>query len=179
MTFFTFSYRPQKALSKLGAARRLMLTGTPLHNNLQELCSLLYFLNPSLFGTFAAFSSLMDGVTSTKRTEDKETAIAAIRDVLAPFILRRLKSEVLQLPDKKKFKVKSEMSDLLQRQAYLSVLAGGKAEWNERGETVRGSSNILMSLRQVKQERKRSFFVCQNFAQGCFASSYVETRCVL
>jgi SNF2 family DNA or RNA helicase len=137
-----------KALNKLGTARRLMLTGTPLHNNLHELCSLLYFLNPTLFGTFAAFSKLVEGMLN-KKEESKEAAIEAIRAVLAPFILRRLKNEVLQLPDKKKFKVKSELSELLQQQVYQSVLAGGKAEWNDKGETVRGSTNILMSLRQV------------------------------
>ncbi len=144
-----------KALGKLGTARRLMLTGTPLHNNLQELCSLLYFLNPKLFGTFAAFNMVLDEVLS-KREGSKEDAISSIRSVLAPFILRRLKSEVLQLPEKKKFKVRSELSSELQAQVYASVLASGKAEWGGgggggavRGGEVRGSTNILMRLRQA------------------------------
>lgn len=155
-----------------------MLTGTPLHNNLQELCSLLYFLNPNLFGTFAAFSSVLEGVVN-KREESKQAAIVAIRAVLGPFILRRLKSEVLQLPEKKKFKVKSELAELLQREAYRSVLEGGQAQWTEQGEAVRASSNILMSLRQVLVFLCLCLWIiCFQF-QGCLASASSEACCVL
>jgi hypothetical protein len=79
-----------KALAKLGCARRLLLTGTPLHNNLQELCSLLYFLNPTLFGSFKSFQTVLQDAGHVTAKNAQEAAIPAIRTVLAPFLLRRL-----------------------------------------------------------------------------------------
>ncbi len=84
-----------KALAKLGTSRRLLLTGTPLHNNLQELCSLLYFLNPTLFGSFKSFENVLEDVGHLSAKEAQDAAIPAIRTVLAPFLLRRLYVDVL------------------------------------------------------------------------------------
>lgn len=71
------------------AKERLMLTGTPLQNDLHELWSLLEFMMPDLFAT---------GDVDLKKllnSEDKEL-IARIKSILGPFILRRMKSDVMQ-----------------------------------------------------------------------------------
>ncbi|KAF3791218.1 CHROMATIN REMODELING 19 protein [Nymphaea thermarum] len=84
------SYRRKNLLSVAkNANQRLMLTGTPLQNDLHELWSLLEFMMPEIFET---------GDVDLKKllnAEDKEM-IARIKSILAPFVLRRLKSDVMQ-----------------------------------------------------------------------------------
>ena len=71
----------------LNAAVRLCLTGTPVENSLQDLWSLMRFLNPTLLGSLSEFSS------------NKDVDISRLRRITAPLILRRKKEEVLpQLP---------------------------------------------------------------------------------
>jgi SWI/SNF-related matrix-associated actin-dependent regulator of chromatin subfamily A protein 2/4 len=101
------------------APRRLLLTGTPLQNNIPELWSLLNFLLPSIFKSVENFEQaccllLMSchcqwfnapfAGTTEKVDLSEEEQILVIRrlhKVLRPFLLRRLKKEVLtQLPDK-------------------------------------------------------------------------------
>uniref|UniRef100_A0A7N0VCB1 Helicase ATP-binding domain-containing protein n=1 Tax=Kalanchoe fedtschenkoi TaxID=63787 RepID=A0A7N0VCB1_KALFE len=85
------SYR-WKNLTSLArnAEQRLMLTGTPLQNDLHELWSLLEFMLPDIFAT---------GDMDLKRllnVEDRDLIISHIKAILGPFILRRLKSDVMQ-----------------------------------------------------------------------------------
>ncbi|XP_031109228.1 protein CHROMATIN REMODELING 19 [Ipomoea triloba] len=84
------SYRWKNLMSVArNANQRLMLTGTPLQNDLHELWSMLEFMMPDLFET---------GDVDLKKllnAEDKEL-IARIKSILGPFILRRLKSDVMK-----------------------------------------------------------------------------------
>jgi SWI/SNF-related matrix-associated actin-dependent regulator of chromatin subfamily A protein 2/4 len=87
--------------------RRLLLTGTPLQNSLPELWSLLNFLLPSIFKSVSNFeqwfSAPFSGTTERVDLSEEETmlVIQRLHKVLRPFLLRRLKTEVLtQLPDK-------------------------------------------------------------------------------
>lgn len=77
---------------------RLLITGTPLQNNLRELWSLLNFLLPDLFGEAAHFEAMFD----FEHSEDEQSQIFdRLRVLLAPFLLRRLKKNVVQdLPPK-------------------------------------------------------------------------------
>ena len=139
-----------KALVKLGAARRLLLTGTPLHNNLQELLTLLYFLNPDLLGNFKSYRSVMADVDSGIDAKTaQENTIPAIRLVLNPFLLRRTKEEVLQLPAKTRYQIKCSLSSTVQENVYRSLLQSKQAEWNSRSAGARSSNNIVMALRQA------------------------------
>jgi len=87
-----------KAVKKLDARARIALTGTPIENRLGDLWSIFDFLNPGLLGSAKQFTSF------TKRLADRpHVAYAPLRDLVRPYILRRLKSDpavIADLPDK-------------------------------------------------------------------------------
>ena len=102
-----------KAVMLLDGKHRLALSGTPIENNLGELYSLFRFLNPTMFGTFDNFSAYY--LTPIQKHNDKDTT-AELRKKIYPFILRRLKKDVLkELPDKIEQVLYVEMSDEQQR----------------------------------------------------------------
>jgi superfamily II DNA or RNA helicase len=87
-----------KAVLALRCEFRLALSGTPIENNLGELYTLFRFLNPSMFGSGAEFER--DYVAPIQRTGDKAAA-HELRRKINPFLLRRLKADVLKdLPPK-------------------------------------------------------------------------------
>ncbi|KAL6187185.1 hypothetical protein ACLB2K_043300 [Fragaria x ananassa] len=84
------SYRWKNLMSVARSAnQRLMLTGTPLQNDLHELWSMLEFIMPDLFTT--------EDVDLKKLLSTADTdLISRMKSILGPFILRRLKSDVMQ-----------------------------------------------------------------------------------
>lgn len=106
---------------------RLLLTGTPLQNNLTELWTLLNFLLPQFFSEVDTFASLfmLDDFKETGKIIEQEQStniISTIHGVLSPFMLRRLKSDVLDdLVPKKEVLVYCPMSDF-QRELYKYIL---------------------------------------------------------
>jgi SNF2 family DNA or RNA helicase len=87
-----------QAALMLRADHRLALSGTPIENNLGELYSLFRFLNPKMFGSTTRFND--DYLVPIQRDNNKD-AMMALRQKIYPFVLRRLKKEVLDdLPDK-------------------------------------------------------------------------------
>lgn len=87
-----------KSVFLLQAEHRLAISGTPIENNLTELYSLFHFLNPTMFGTADDFSR--DYASPLQRDGD-ELAAEQLRRKVFPFILRRLKKDVLtDLPDR-------------------------------------------------------------------------------
>jgi SNF2 family DNA or RNA helicase len=97
-----------KAALLLNARHRFALSGTPIENNLGELYSLFRFLNPTMFGSFDDFT--VRYLLPIQRDNNKE-AIRDLRKKLYPFVLRRLKKDVLkELPDKVEQTMYVEMS---------------------------------------------------------------------
>ena len=97
-----------RAAMELSAECRIITTGTPLENHLGELWTLFNFLNPGLLGTFKKFNEKF--AIPIERDQDKE-ARNRLRKLIRPFILRRLKSDVLQeLPAKTEITLEVEMS---------------------------------------------------------------------
>ncbi|MCM1163633.1 MAG: DEAD/DEAH box helicase [Muribaculaceae bacterium] len=87
-----------RAIWLLNAAHKLALSGTPVENNLTELFSLFRFLNPGMLGDIDEFNRRYAG--PIMRDDDKE-AMASLRRRIFPFMLRRLKKDVLtELPDR-------------------------------------------------------------------------------
>ena len=89
----------------LNASFRIALTGTPIENRLSELWSILDFLNPGLLGTATRFQRLY--ALPIERYND-ETATERLRNLISPFILRRVKSDpsiIQDLPEKMEYKV--------------------------------------------------------------------------
>lgn len=161
------NFRSQRWQTLLGfkAQRRLLLTGTPLQNNLMELWSLLYFLMPGGIGADATavvgfanhkefmewFSNPMDKAIETGDAMDEETleTVAKLHTLLRPFILRRLKSEVeTQLPGKFEHVVYCRLS---KRQRFLYDEFMSRASTHEALTTggYLGVMNTLMQLRKV------------------------------
>ncbi|KAK5776730.1 hypothetical protein PVK06_044693 [Gossypium arboreum] len=97
------------------AKQRLMLTGTPLQNDLHELWSLLEFMMPDLFAT--------EDVDLKKRlnAEDREL-VGRMKSILGPFILRRLKSVVMQQLVPKMQRVEHVIMEKQQEDAYREAI---------------------------------------------------------
>ncbi|XP_030904395.2 SWI/SNF-related matrix-associated actin-dependent regulator of chromatin subfamily A containing DEAD/H box 1-like [Melopsittacus undulatus] len=137
-------------LMTINAQHRLLLTGTPVQNNLLELMSLLNFVMPHMFSSSTAeirrmFSSKTNAEEQT--TYEKER-IAHAKRIIKPFILRRVKDEVLkQLPPKKEFTELCAMSEK-QEQLYCDFLKNLKKniQSNERKSDMR---NVMMQLRKM------------------------------
>ena len=84
------------AIFELSAGFRLALSGTPVENRLAELWSILRFATPGLLGTLGRFNERFAG--PIERDRDRER-LAVLRRLVAPFVLRRTKSQVLsELP---------------------------------------------------------------------------------
>ncbi len=115
-----------KTVKELRAKFRVVATGTPVENRLEELWSLFEFLNPGLLGPLGAFLS---------RYTNEGRATPELKRLVAPFILRRLKRDVLaDLPPKTEITIPVEL-DEAERTAYegcrrhaLEALAGKAAE---------------------------------------------------
>ena len=87
-----------RAARQLSAGFRVVTTGTPIQNNLMDLHSLFSFLNPGLLGSRERFQTTFG--EPVERDGDEE-ARSRLRRVIAPFVLRRLKTEVLDdLPER-------------------------------------------------------------------------------
>ncbi len=98
-----------KAAMALQAEFRLITTGTPVENHLSELWTLFSFLNPGLLGSFKKFNEKF--AVPIERDQDNE-ARNLLRKLIRPFILRRLKSDVLgELPPKTEITLEVEMSN--------------------------------------------------------------------
>ncbi|KAF2458539.1 putative SNF2 family helicase/ATPase [Lineolata rhizophorae] len=125
---------------------RLLITGTPLQNNLHELWALLNFLLPDVFGDSEAFDQWF-----SSQEEDQDTVVKQLHKVLRPFLLRRVKSDVEKsLLPKKETNLYIGMSEM-QVKWYQKILekdidavngAGGKKESKTR------LLNIVMQLRK-------------------------------
>ncbi|KAK5124289.1 hypothetical protein LTR85_001992 [Meristemomyces frigidus] len=150
-----------EGLMKIKADFKILLTGTPLQNNLQELVSILAFIMPDLF---KANRDQLDFIFKHKAsTKDADHAallsaerIARARTMMTPFILRRKKAQVLDLPAKHN---RVEMCDMTPSQeAYYQGLISEaqqvlaeKATGNAKSKAAakKASSNIVMTLRQA------------------------------
>ncbi|KAL8100335.1 ISWI chromatin-remodeling complex ATPase CHR11-like isoform X2 [Apium graveolens] len=122
---------------------RLLITGTPLQNNLHELWSLLNFLLPEIFSSAETF----DEWFAISGENDQEEVVQQLHKVLRPFLLRRLKSDVEKgLPPKKETILKVGMSQL-QKQYYKALLQKDLEVVNAGGERKR-LLNIAMQLRK-------------------------------
>ena len=98
-----------KAVLLLNAKKRIALSGTPIENNLLELYSLFRFLNPSMFGTVQMFTN--NYIVPIQKYSDTST-IKELRKKIYPFLLRRVKKEVLKdLPDKIEKLIYVDMND--------------------------------------------------------------------
>ncbi|XP_024526017.1 probable chromatin-remodeling complex ATPase chain isoform X2 [Selaginella moellendorffii] len=122
---------------------RLLITGTPLQNNLHELWALLNFLLPEIFSSAETF----DEWFQISGENDQQEVVQQLHKVLRPFLLRRLKSDVEKgLPPKKETILKVGMSKM-QKHYYGSLLQKDLDAINTGGERRR-LLNIAMQLKK-------------------------------
>lgn len=90
--------RQSKAVKRINAKSRIALTGTPVENRLSDLWSLFDFLNPGLLGSASRFKGFVKSLA--QREHDQ---YAPLRNLISPYILRRLKTDrsiISDLPEK-------------------------------------------------------------------------------
>jgi len=130
-------------LRTLKCNNRLLITGTPLQNNLHELWALLNFLVPELFHDAEQF----DDWFKIEKEEDQQEVVQQLHKVLRPFLLRRLKSEVEKgLPPKKEIILKVGLTEM-QKHYYKMLLQKDFDAINGTGERSR-LLNVVMQLRK-------------------------------
>jgi ATP-dependent helicase STH1/SNF2 len=139
---------------------RLILTGTPLQNNLPELWALLNFVLPTIFKSVKSFDEWFNtpfantgGQDKMELTEEEQLlVIRRLHKVLRPFLLRRLKKDVEKdLPDKTERVIKCNFS-ALQAKLYKQLVNHNRLMVSDGkgGKTgMRGLSNMLMQLRKL------------------------------
>merc|ERR1719376_1962762 len=130
---------------EIKTANRLLLTGTPLQNNLHELWALLNFLLPEVFSSSEDF----DEWFNTNSCLGDDSLVARLHGVLKPFLLRRLKIDVEKsLLPKKEVKIFIGLSKM-QREWYTKILMKDIDIVNGAGKTEKMRlQNILMQLRK-------------------------------
>ncbi|KIK79668.1 hypothetical protein PAXRUDRAFT_833992 [Paxillus rubicundulus Ve08.2h10] len=141
-----------KKLNDLKPIHRVIMTGTPLNNNIRELLNLMNFLDPDTWKDIEALEK--------EYQELNEDLVRQLHTRLKPYFLRRIKSEVLQLPPKNEVIVPVSMT-LLQREIYRSILSQNLDVLKSltQGSTVKGRpgtnktnmNNMLMQLRKCIQ----------------------------
>lgn len=143
-------------LLRINASRRILLTGTPLQNNLLELMSLLCFVMPKLFHNKtedikALFSKkapkIDDGAEQSSDFE--QTQIERAKNIMKPFILRRLKKDVLDFLPKKTEKIEKIKLLPTQKQQYQDLINEYK-NVDASNETYLGrGTSIMMDMRKL------------------------------
>ncbi|XP_075062535.1 chromodomain-helicase-DNA-binding protein 3 isoform X2 [Mixophyes fleayi] len=121
---------------------KLLLTGTPLQNNLEELFHLLNFLTPERFNNLEGFLEEFADIS-------KEDQIKKLHDLLGPHLLRRLKADVFKnMPAKTELIVRVELSPM-QKKYYKFILTRNFEALNSRGGGNQVSLlNIMMDLKK-------------------------------
>ncbi|PSS33883.1 ATP-dependent DNA helicase like [Actinidia chinensis var. chinensis] len=132
--------------------RRLLLTGTPIQNSLQELWSLLNFLLPTIFNSVENFEEwfnapFADRCDVSLTDEEELLVIRRLHHVIRPFILRRKKDEVEKfLPGKRQVILKCDMS-AWQKVYYHQVTDVGRVGLGTGGKS-KSLQNLSMQLRK-------------------------------
>lgn len=147
------SYRWKNLMSVArNANQRLMLTGTPLQNDLHELWSLLEFMMPDIFAT--------EDVDLKKllNTEDGGL-VGRMKSILGPFILRRLKSDVMQQLAPKIQRVEYVYMEEQQENAYKEAIEEYRAASHARIAKLSGTS--LNDVSRVLPRRQISNYFVQ------------------
>ena len=141
-----------KAIKSIQAKTRYALTGTPIENSLSELWSIFDFIMPGYLFSYKKFKELYE-LPITR--DGEENTIQKLKMLIEPFILRRIKKEVLtELPDKTITVLNNEMQEE-QLKVYLSYIARAKQEAireiNENGfqKSQIKILALLMRLRQI------------------------------
>lgn len=154
-----------KAAMTLTAEFRIITTGTPIENHLGELWNLFQFINPGLLGSADAFNTKF--AIPIEKYQDRQ-ARSRLKKLIQPFILRRLKQDVLQeLPPRTEITLQVEMSD--EEKAMYEVQRRQALEKIEETEES-GTGQHMQILAEITRLRR---FCCnpELVVPGCGLNS--------
>ncbi|ODO10000.1 hypothetical protein I350_02224 [Cryptococcus amylolentus CBS 6273] len=120
-------------LKTLKSVHRILLTGTPLNNNIRELFNLLNFLDRDTFSNLEAMEAQYENLDEAK--------VQKLHEMIKPYILRRIKADVLRLPPKVEIIVPITLSPM-QKQVYKGIF--------ER------NAEVIQEILRVRQKRSKA-----------------------
>ncbi|WP_442507841.1 DEAD/DEAH box helicase [Novipirellula sp. SH528] len=137
-----------KAIKKIPAGHRIVLTGTPVENHLGDLWSLFDFCSPGLLGTASEFKKFVNATEDPKRN----VSLASLRRLIQPYVLRRLKTDpeiASELPDKTEMRVDCGLT-ATQAALYQQTLDDLEKSI-DMAVGIQRSGLVLGALMQLKQ----------------------------
>ncbi|XP_065848676.1 CHD3-type chromatin-remodeling factor PICKLE-like [Euphorbia lathyris] len=130
------------SLTQYSSNHRVLLTGTPLQNNLDELFMLMHFLDAGKFSSLEEFQEEF-------RDINQEEQISRLHKMLAPHLLRRVKKDVMtELPPKKELILRVDLSSK-QKEYYKAILTRNYQILTRRGGAQISLINVVMELRKL------------------------------
>ena len=136
-----------KVVKQIKAAYKVAMTGTPIENRLSDLWSLFDFLNKGLLGNSKEFTDF------TKRLKETQDGYARLKQVVGPFILRRLKTDktvISDLPEKIEMKTYSTLTKK-QVVLYNKFVNDLKEKLESADAGIERKGLVLSSLMKLKQ----------------------------
>ena len=154
-----------KELMTYNSANRLLLTGTPLQNNIAELWSLLHFLLPEVFNDLDSFERWFDFSSVLEEKNDdngksakrKNNLVSTMHAILKPFLLRRVKTDVESaLPKKREYILYAPLT-AEQKDLYREILSGTSRSYLEEKAVERiEAKSRASSLKRKANDSGRS-----------------------
>ncbi|XP_059290027.1 CHD3-type chromatin-remodeling factor PICKLE-like [Lycium ferocissimum] len=130
------------SLKQYSTRHRVLLTGTPLQNNLDELFMLMHFLDAGKFGSLEEFQQEFEDIS-------QEEQVSRLHKMLAPHLLRRVKKDVMtELPPKKELILRVELSSK-QKEYYKAILTRNFQILTRKGGAQISLINVVMELRKL------------------------------
>lgn len=151
-----------KELKTYSSANRLLLTGTPLQNNLAELWSLLNFLLPDIFDDLDMFQSWFDfsdiniksGRDRIMREEEEDNIVTSLHTILRPFLLRRLKTDVERsLPKKKEYLLYAPLTQP-QKSLYDAIIKRDLRDYLIKRKVTKPDEDVPVTPEEVLEEEE-------------------------
>eukprot|EP00629_Pelagomonadales_sp_RCC1024_P008295 CAMPEP_0119265862 /NCGR_PEP_ID=MMETSP1329-20130426/4537_1 /TAXON_ID=114041 /ORGANISM="Genus nov. species nov., Strain RCC1024" /LENGTH=727 /DNA_ID=CAMNT_0007265719 /DNA_START=74 /DNA_END=2257 /DNA_ORIENTATION=+ len=153
-----------RELKKLNTENRLLLSGTPIQNTLEELWSLLNFVNPQIFDDLNVFQSWFGFRNIGKETqvddivddESKDRIVTKLHEILRPFLLRRVKADVLQgeLPPKQEIVLYAPMTGL--QRTYETLLLEHKLRDSLVASGIPATGREVSEQNMLMNQRKNA-----------------------
>jgi DNA helicase INO80 len=144
-----------KTLMSFKSRNKLLLTGTPLQNNMAELWALLHFIMPKLFDSHEQFQEWFSKdieASSTSKDTLNHAQLNRLHAILKPFMLRRVKKDVeKEIGKKHEYQIKCELT---QRQKDLYNSIKNKLSYSELFQMLESKSKVKNLMNLVMQFRK-------------------------
>jgi hypothetical protein len=138
-----------QAIRSLVTERRVALTGTPVENRLSELWSIMDFLNPGYLGHAAEFRRRFSHPIERRRDRERSDAL---RSMIRPFVLRRLKTDPTVVPDLPPLVETKEFAALTAEQARLyEEVVSGLLKRVDAAEGMQRRGLVLAGIVRLKQ----------------------------